>query len=95
MEVQGPLTWARISDFLRSTNLEITEDQLSEAKQEREREDREREAHNQGKLFDIHPDESVYLVKSDFNFDPTERVEREHGCPPKVEERRKTQMWIC
>ena len=94
MEVQGPLTWERISNFLRSTNLEITEDQLSEAKQERERED-EREAHNQGKLFDIHPDESVYLVKSDFNFDPTERVEREHGCPPKVEERRKTQMWIC
>ena len=49
MEAQGPLTWERTIDFLRSTNLEITEDQLSEAKQEREREDREREAHNQGK----------------------------------------------
>ena len=39
-EVQGPLTWERIRDFLGSANLEITEDQLSEAEQEREWEDR-------------------------------------------------------
>ena len=37
MEVQGPLTCERMRDFLRPANLEITEDQLSEAEQERER----------------------------------------------------------
>ena len=46
MEVQGPLTWEKIRGFLRSANLEITEDQLSEAEQEREWEDRGREAHS-------------------------------------------------
>ena len=37
MEVYRGLTWGRIRDILRSANLEITEDQLYEAEQERER----------------------------------------------------------
>ena len=36
MEVQGPLTWEIIRDILRSANLKIIEDELSEAEQERE-----------------------------------------------------------
>ena len=53
MEVQGPLTWEIIRDILRSANLKIIEDELSEAEQEREWGGTLRGNHSQGKLFDI------------------------------------------